>query len=283
MLSPVLCMLLFKNLQPVPDNFFVRFIKYSYLKPLGVCLRHRWLTVLFFAALFACTAVPVAVSGARVHAGIGGGQPLDSGHGPAEYHARPAGGDLERGPPRSSPLTPRSTTSSTRSGGPTTGPTPTATTTRSSSCPCGPQKDWPAVVEQQGWRRWLYGPSGRARKEELIAEMDAELERKLPGRRLEFLAEHPRQRDGGALRNQRRQLAEDRRPRLQPAPGPRHAGQEHPANRARARGRGVAQHPGAIALGVSSRPGKMPALGRAGRRRKQRRRAAPWEARPSRR
>ena len=27
MLSPVLCMLLFKNLQPIPDNFFVRFIK----------------------------------------------------------------------------------------------------------------------------------------------------------------------------------------------------------------------------------------------------------------
>ena len=100
--------------------------------------------------------------------------------------------------------------------------------------PLRPQKDWPAVVEQEGWRRWLYGPKRPRTKEELIAEMDAELERKLPGVDLEFLAEHPRQRDGSALRNQGRQLAEDHRPRLQQAPGPRHAGQEHHANRARA-------------------------------------------------
>src|SRR5208283_6184351 len=36
-------------------NVFVRFIKYTYLKPLGVCLRRRWLTLLFFVALFAGT------------------------------------------------------------------------------------------------------------------------------------------------------------------------------------------------------------------------------------
>ena len=65
MLSPVLCMLLFKNLKPVPDNFFVRFIKYSYLRPLGVCLKHRWLTVLFFATLFACTACLLPSLGAN--------------------------------------------------------------------------------------------------------------------------------------------------------------------------------------------------------------------------
>ena len=47
--------------------------------------------------------------------------------------------------------------------------------------PLRPQKDWPAVVEQEGWRRWLYGPKRPRTKEELIAEMDAELERKLPG------------------------------------------------------------------------------------------------------
>ena len=140
MLSPVLCMLLFKNLKPVPDNFFVRFIKYSYLKPLGVCLRHRWLTVLFFAALFACTACLLPSLGARVHAGIGGGQPLDSGHLPAEYHARAAGRDLERGPGNHWLPTPRSMMSSTRSGEPTTGPTPTATITRSSSCHCDPKR-----------------------------------------------------------------------------------------------------------------------------------------------
>ena len=57
MLSPVLCLLFFKRLKRVPDNLFVRFIKSSYLLPLGVCLRHRRLTVAFYATLFACTAV----------------------------------------------------------------------------------------------------------------------------------------------------------------------------------------------------------------------------------
>ncbi len=42
-------------------------------------------------------------------------------------------------------------------------------------------KDWPAVVEQEGWRRWLYGPKRPRTKDELIKEMDDELERKLPG------------------------------------------------------------------------------------------------------
>jgi len=56
MLAPVLCLLLFKNLKPVPDNLLVRLIKYSYLRQLDRCLRHRWLTVLFFGALIAGTA-----------------------------------------------------------------------------------------------------------------------------------------------------------------------------------------------------------------------------------
>jgi len=47
--------------------------------------------------------------------------------------------------------------------------------------PLRPQKNWPAVVEAEGWRRWFYGPQRPRTKEELIAEMDAELERKLPG------------------------------------------------------------------------------------------------------
>jgi hypothetical protein len=38
-------------------------------------------------------------SGTRVHAAIGGRQPLDSGHGPAEYQPRAAGHDLQRGSP----------------------------------------------------------------------------------------------------------------------------------------------------------------------------------------
>ena len=47
--------------------------------------------------------------------------------------------------------------------------------------PLRPQKDWPKLVEQTGWRRWIWGPTRAATKHELIAAMNAELERKIPG------------------------------------------------------------------------------------------------------
>src|SRR5262249_33194892 len=44
-LSPVLCLLLFKNLKPARDNFLVRFLRSRYLWQLDVCLRYRWATL----------------------------------------------------------------------------------------------------------------------------------------------------------------------------------------------------------------------------------------------
>src|SRR5439155_21397212 len=44
-LTPVLCLLLFNNLKPIPDNFLVRFLKTSYLRQLEACLRHPWVTL----------------------------------------------------------------------------------------------------------------------------------------------------------------------------------------------------------------------------------------------
>ena len=53
----------FKNLKPAPDNFLVRFIKTSYLRQLDRCLKHRWLTVLFFAHAVRRHGLPAAVVG----------------------------------------------------------------------------------------------------------------------------------------------------------------------------------------------------------------------------
>ena len=47
--------------------------------------------------------------------------------------------------------------------------------------PLRPQKDWPALVEADGWRRWLFGAKRPRTKDELIDAMNAELERKIPG------------------------------------------------------------------------------------------------------
>jgi heavy metal efflux system protein len=58
-LTPVLCLLLFRNLKPVPDNFLVRMLKNGYLKQLERCLRHRTITLLLMGALLAATiAIP---------------------------------------------------------------------------------------------------------------------------------------------------------------------------------------------------------------------------------
>ena len=47
--------------------------------------------------------------------------------------------------------------------------------------PLRPEKQWPKVVEQTGWRRWLHGEKRARTKLELIKEMNAELSRKVPG------------------------------------------------------------------------------------------------------
>jgi cobalt-zinc-cadmium resistance protein CzcA len=55
--APVLCLLFFRNLRPSRDNFFVRFLKRSYLRQLERCLKFRWATLAVFAAIFVATAM----------------------------------------------------------------------------------------------------------------------------------------------------------------------------------------------------------------------------------
>jgi len=47
--------------------------------------------------------------------------------------------------------------------------------------PLRPQKDWPKLMPQTGWRRWVYGPTRARTKREMVDAMDAELERAIPG------------------------------------------------------------------------------------------------------
>ncbi len=43
------------------------------------------------------------------------------------------------------------------------------------------QKDWPKLMPETGWRRWIWGPSARGPKRELVDAMNADLERCIPG------------------------------------------------------------------------------------------------------
>ena len=96
------------------------------------------------------------------------------------------------------------------------------------------QEDWPKLMPATGWRRWVYGPLRARTKRELVDAMNAELERDIPGVDVELLAEHPRQRDGGAVRGQGRQFAQDLRPGPRQVGAAGRQGQEHPARASRA-------------------------------------------------
>src|SRR5947199_2044163 len=50
--SPVLCLLLFKNPRPVRDNFLVRWLKGFYRSQLDLCLNHRPAVLAIWAVLF---------------------------------------------------------------------------------------------------------------------------------------------------------------------------------------------------------------------------------------
>src|SRR5579872_5939998 len=54
-IAPVMCLLLFRDLKPRPDNFLVRFLKRGYLRNLNHCLNHRWAALGVFVLLLVAT------------------------------------------------------------------------------------------------------------------------------------------------------------------------------------------------------------------------------------
>jgi cobalt-zinc-cadmium resistance protein CzcA len=56
-LTPVMCMLMFRQFKPVQENFLVRFLKSRYLWQLKVCLKHRWATIAVMTSLIIITAL----------------------------------------------------------------------------------------------------------------------------------------------------------------------------------------------------------------------------------
>ena len=101
--------------------------------------------------------------------------------------------------------------------------------------------------------------------------MNADLERLHSWRHVELLAEHPRQRDGGIVRDQGRQFPQDLRPRHRPVGAAGREGQEHHEGHPGHRQRGHLPRPRAVAPGVPRRSGEVPEVGRDDGGRQQRR------------
>ena len=166
--APVLCLLFFRNLRPVEDNFFVRWLKRSYLRQLRVCLHHRWATLALFAAITLATvffAVP--------HLGrefmpeleegnlwIRGTFPVNVSLDGVAKHVRTAQNIMSKYPEVEVVVA--------QLGRPDDGTDPNGYNNIEFFLPLRPQKDWPAVPRPGGGKR-------KRKKPELIAEMKREL------------------------------------------------------------------------------------------------------------
>jgi cobalt-zinc-cadmium resistance protein CzcA len=179
-LTPVLCLLFFKHLQPTPDNFLVRFLKTRYLWQLQVCLKYRWTTVFVLGSLIVGTTCLVPYLGHEFMPELEEGNLWIRGTAPLNI-------TLERQVELSKQARalmatyPEVESIVAQLGRPDDGTDTGGFFNSEYFVPLRREKDWPHLVEQTGWRRWLFGGTRARTKGEIVGAMNAELERKLPG------------------------------------------------------------------------------------------------------
>jgi len=181
MVAPVLSMLLFKHLQPGEDNALVRWLKRGYLNQLERFLNYRWLTVAFFAFLIVITALYAVPRLGREfmpeleegNLWIRGTFPLNTSLDNVGRNCRVARSIMGSYP--------EVDTIVSELGRPDDGTDPTGFYNAEFFVPLRPRKEWPDSAEQEGWRRWIYGPKRARTKGELIKQMNEDLLRDLPG------------------------------------------------------------------------------------------------------
>jgi cobalt-zinc-cadmium resistance protein CzcA len=178
--SPVLCLLFFRNLQPTRDNILVRVLKRSYLNQLRHCLNHPYLTLSFFGALIVATALfavphlggefmPQLEEG---NLWIRGTFPLNVSLDEAAEKVRSARKIMQKYP-ECEAIVPML-------GRPDDGTDPTGFYNVEIFVPLKPEKDWPQVKDRTGLLGLFGGKRGRT-KDELIQEMNDELRQKIFG------------------------------------------------------------------------------------------------------
>jgi cobalt-zinc-cadmium resistance protein CzcA len=178
-LTPVLSLLLFKNLKPSPDNFLMRFLKSRYLWQLNVCLRYRWTTVLVMGSLIVGTGILLPFLGREFMPELEEGNLWIRGTAPLNITLEHQV-ELSRQARRIMATYPEVESIVAQLGRPDDGTDTGGFFNGEYFVPLRPQKDWPHLVDQTGWRRWLFGATRKRTKEELVSAMNAELERKVP-------------------------------------------------------------------------------------------------------
>jgi cobalt-zinc-cadmium resistance protein CzcA len=179
-LTPVLCVLFLKRVKPVQDNWLFRGLKDRYLRNLRLCLNFPRISFALFAFLIGGTACLIPQLGREFMPELEEGNLWLRGIGELNMSlehsvkiAKQARTVIASYPEVASIVT--------QSGRPDDGTDTEGFYSGEYFVPLRHQDDWPKLMRATGWRRWVFGPMRARTKRELVAAMDAELERVIPG------------------------------------------------------------------------------------------------------
>jgi heavy metal efflux system protein len=178
-IAPVLCLLLFRHLQPGRDNLLVRFLKSGYLRNLERSLNHRAIVVGIFGVATALTLCLLPFLGREFMPALEEGHIWIRGIFPVSVSLQEnaEGSRLARAIMRKYPEVELVTC---QLGRPDSGVDPTGFYSAEFFVPLKPQEKWPATTAATGWRRW-FGALRPRTKPELVQEISTELSEALPG------------------------------------------------------------------------------------------------------
>jgi heavy metal efflux system protein len=179
-LTPVLCMLFLKHVKPVQENRLARNLRERYLRNLHLCLTYPKITCALLVFLIGGTACLIPQLGREFMPELEEGNLWLRGIGPFNMSldhqvsiAKEARAILAGYPEVQSIVT--------QSGRPDDGTDTEGYYSGEYFVPLRAQKDWPKLMPETGWRRWIWGTTRARTKRELVDAMEAELERFIPG------------------------------------------------------------------------------------------------------
>ncbi|HEV3384549.1 MAG TPA: efflux RND transporter permease subunit, partial [Gemmata sp.] len=179
LLTPVLCRFVLRNIPPTRDNVLVRVMKSRYLTNVDRCLRFRWLFLVFMGSLVGITLWILPHLGREFmpeleegNLWVRGMYPRNSSLDVVADGSRAARAVMRKYPEVEA--------IANQMGRPDDGTDPEGFYKSEFFVPLRPRSEWPAVKKQEGWASFFADTRPRT-KNELIAEMTAELRAATPG------------------------------------------------------------------------------------------------------
>jgi cobalt-zinc-cadmium resistance protein CzcA len=175
-LAPVLCLMFFREVKPIEDNFLVRFLKNGYLRQLERCLRHRGITLALMALLLTATVlVPLRTMGREFMPELDEGNLWIRAIFPVHVSLQAVADPVRKAREvMGSEEYPEVESIVVQMGRPDDGTDPGGFNNVEFFVPLRPARDWPVVTRPDGARKVRT-------RHEIIEDMREELYSKLPG------------------------------------------------------------------------------------------------------